>query len=405
MSKAISQKELEKAIETALMEKQSVPMQSAVAEVAPHQRGSDENADPSKPQFEVEFPLELGVFFTKHNISVFLTGYKSNLVFCLGAADKAKPSLFYSRFPHPLALNRSPSGDVWVGCNNQIYRLCEVDSKYNGSDDGRGGDGDFTSVHVIRQDHFVGKHDVHHIYSDTDPSNPLFLSTSFSSLCHLDTTNPGTNVNVIWKPPFISEVRAEDRCHLNGVCYSESGDILYATSLSESDIHDGWRSHREAGGVLIDVQKNEVILRGLSMPHNPTMYKGQLWLIDSGTGRLGTVDTTTTPATFKPRVFIPGFARGLQFVGNYALVGSSLDRHCNRFTGLKLGEMLTSKKTEPVCGMFVVDLLENKIVYRFQIKGNVHEIYDVLIVPGRRARVSGVDDTSIEDMTRIVINE
>lgn len=72
----------------------------------------------------------------------------------------------------------------------------------------------------------------------------------------------------LWKPPFISKLAAEDRCHLNGLAL-ERGQAKYVTAVSQSDVADGWRDRRHDGGCVIDVPSNDVIASGLSMPHSP----------------------------------------------------------------------------------------------------------------------------------------
>ena len=42
------------------------------------------------------------------------------------------------------------------------------------------------------------------------------------------------------------------------------------------------------------------------MPHSPRWHQGKLWVLNSGTGYLGTVDIET--GKFDPLVFCPGFA-------------------------------------------------------------------------------------------------
>ncbi|MCH7749099.1 MAG: DUF4915 domain-containing protein [Acidobacteria bacterium] len=56
-------------------------------------------------------------------------------------------------------------------------------------------------------------------------------------------------------------------------------------------------------------------------PHSPRWHNGTLWLIDSGTGFFGRVDMDK--GEFEPLTFLPGFARGLTFSGDYAIVGLS----------------------------------------------------------------------------------
>lgn len=54
-------------------------------------------------------------------------------------------------------------------------------------------------------------------------------------------------------------------------------------------------------------------------------WLGKLWLLNSGTGELGHVDLAS--GSFVPSCFLPGYARGLAFTGDYALVGLSKARN------------------------------------------------------------------------------
>ncbi len=74
-----------------------------------------------------------------------------------------------------------------------------------------------------------------------------------------------------WKPPFLSKLAAEDRCHLNGLAM-ESGRAAYVTSVSQNDVTDGWRARRRDGGCVIDVRTNETLVSGGSMPHSPRVW-------------------------------------------------------------------------------------------------------------------------------------
>jgi uncharacterized protein (TIGR03032 family) len=74
----------------------------------------------------------------------------------------------------------------------------------------------------------------------------------------------------VWKPPFISKIIKEDRCHLNGLAV-EDGVPRYVTAVSKSDTIDGWRDRRFDGGIVIDVQSGEIVIGGLSMPHSPRL--------------------------------------------------------------------------------------------------------------------------------------
>jgi uncharacterized protein (TIGR03032 family) len=131
---------------------------------------------------------------------------------------------------------------------------------------------------------------------------------------------------------FISKLAQEDRCHLNGLAMVE-GKPKYVTAVSQSDVTSGWRDKRTSGGCLIDIESNEVIATGLSMPHSPRYYHDRLWLLNSGTGEFGTLSLER--GAFEPVTFWPGYLRGLAFYENFIIVGLSRPRD-RTFTGLKL---------------------------------------------------------------------
>jgi uncharacterized protein (TIGR03032 family) len=108
----------------------------------------------------------------------------------------------------------------------------------------------------------------------------VFVNTLFNCLA---TVSDRYSFVPLWKPPFISKLAAEDRCHLNGLAM-EGDRPRYVTAVSQTDIVDGWRDRRHNGGCVIDVLSDEVILTGLAMPHSPRLYQDKLWLLNSGVG-------------------------------------------------------------------------------------------------------------------------
>jgi uncharacterized protein (TIGR03032 family) len=119
---------------------------------------------------------------------------------------------------------------------------------------------------------------------------------------------------------------------------------------------------------------------GLSMPHSPRVYRGRLWVLNSGTGFLGTVDPTRR--TFVPLTFCPGYLRGLAFVGDYAVVGLSRPRHDRTFSGLVLEEELARREADARCGLQVIDLRSGAVAHWVRLEGMVSELYDVVALPG-----------------------
>ena len=65
------------------------------------------------------------------------------------------------------------------------------------------------------------------------------------------------------------------------------------------------------------------------MPHSPRLHRGRLWLVQSGTGEFGHVDLR--PGRFEPVCFLQGYARGLAFLGDHAVIGVSRPRENRTF--------------------------------------------------------------------------
>src|SRR5262249_1325233 len=138
-----------------------------------------------------------------------------------------------------------------------------------------------------RSTHFTGDILIHEMV--WGQKELWIVNTRFSCLCTLD----GINSFVPrWKPPFITALPAKDPCPLHGVCLVD-GQPAYVTALGLTDGARGWRENKRNGGVLLSMPGGEVVARGLSMPHSPRWYNGKLWILESGTGSLGTIDATT----------------------------------------------------------------------------------------------------------------
>ncbi len=187
------------------------------------------------------------------------------------------------------------------------------------------------------------------------------------------------NFRPLWRPPWISRLAPEDRCHLNGLALRD-GRPRYATAVSRSDVNDGWRDRRRAGGIVIDIETNEIVCEGLSMPHSPRWHRDTLWLINSGTGFFGRVNLDKSE--FEPLVFLPGYARGLAFLGGSAVVGLSDRRENRTFQDLELEENLKQRDAETRCGLLVVDLNSFDAPHWLRFGGIVKELYDVGVLPG-----------------------
>jgi uncharacterized protein (TIGR03032 family) len=131
---------------------------------------------------------------------------------------------------------------------------------------------------------------------------------------------------------------------------------------------------------VIDIDSGEVIARGLSMPHSPRWYAGKLWVLESGAGALGVVDLNN--GRYELVAKLPGFTRGLDFVGRYAFVGLSQVRETAVFSGIPITERMA--ESERTCGVWVIDIVTGQTVALLQFTDGVQEIFAVQATSGRR---------------------
>src|SRR5262249_30874388 len=199
------------------------------------------------------------------------------------------------------------------------------------------------------------------------------VNTRFSCLATLDRDH---SFVPRWRPPFVSALAPEDRCHLNGLCVVDD-EPRYVTALGVADSPGGWRDHKVDGGVLIDLPSGEIITEGMCMPHSPRWHDNQLWLLESGRGVLTSVDVQT--GVRQDVAQVPGFARGLSFCGPYAYIGLSKVRE-HVFDGLPL----TGEGVQNNCGVWVVDTRSGEVVAWLQFVGLVEEIFEVVALQGVR---------------------
>ena len=213
------------------------------------------------------------------------------------------------------------------------------------------------------------------------------VSTRFSCLC---TLSPEYSFVPRWRPPFISGLAAEDRCHLNGLAMAD-GQPHFVTALGVTDTPDGWRGDKPRGGCIIDVASGELVSRGLSMPHSPRWHDGQLWVLESGTGSLSLVDRKTGKGDTVAQ--LPGFTRGLAMVGPFAFIGLSKIREMSAMNGVPLAD----RRSELKCGVSVVDLRNGQSIGLLEFQTAVEEIFDVQLLHGVRfPEVMGFQKESLQ---------
>ncbi len=356
---AITSKTSSRPATTKSAARKAAPKSPAPKKTAP---GTDEAQE---PKLEISASRQFNAWLAENRVSLGFTTYQTGKVFLIGLQQNGRLSVFERTFNRCMGLCVHEN-QLYMSSLYQLWRF------QNALAPGQVHDG-FDRVYVPINGHTTGDLDIHDIAVDSD-GRVVFVNTLFSCLSVVDES---ASFAPIWKPPFVSKIAAEDRCHLNGLAM-ENGKPRYVTAVAETDVPDGWREKRSGGGCIIDVDSNQVITRNLSMPHSPRVYRDKLYVLNSGTGEFGSVDRST--GDFQPMTFCPGYMRGLSFHGDFAVIGLSKPRENRTFSGLPLDANLTDKNAEAQCGLYIIDLRTGDVVHWMRIEGIVQELYDVVFL-------------------------
>src|SRR5512139_2855158 len=332
----------------------------------------DQASQKTEEQAAYSMSPGLSGFLGSQQIAVAVSSYQSGKFYLLGQ-NVDGGLLVHERFFHKaMGICVADRNTILLATLFQILKfrnVLEPGQQINNLQD---------ACYVPREVFTTGELDVHDIGLLKD-GRIVFVDTLYNCLA---STSARHSFTPLWKRPFVSKIIKEDRCHLNGLAM-EDGVPRYVTAVSKSDTVDGWRDRRADGGIVVDVRSGEIVIGGLSMPHSPRLYRGKLWVLNSGTGEIGWVErgSSADGARFHVLAFCPGFVRGLAFHGKYAFVGLSKPRY-ERFEGLALDRKLAEADSEPWCGLQVIDLDTGACKHWFRIDGPVAELYDLGVVPG-----------------------
>jgi uncharacterized protein (TIGR03032 family) len=324
-------------------------------------------SDPPEPEpkltaVKYEHSRDLAALLESIQCSLFISTYQAGRVVVVGSHAGQLRFSFHA-FEQCMGIAVSPTR-IAVGTRREVWMLRRAKELAATLPDGP-----FDDCFLARNAHHTGRIHIHDLAWGREEL--WIVNTLFSCLCTLDME---TNFVPRWKPPFITALAGEDRCHINGLAL-DNGLPKYVTVLSRTDTPAGWRPDKAKTGCLLDVPSGEPILQGLCMPHSPRVHGGRLWVLDSGHGRLSTVDPAA--GTIEPVAHLPGYTRGLSFAGRYAFIGLSKIRESNVFGGLPIAE----RRGELKCGIGVVDLSSGQLAGQLEFQSGVEEIFDVQVLP------------------------
>ena len=286
--------------------------------------------------------------------------------------DGGRMRLEFANFDRAMGLSAFASSKgrtLSIGTRDAVMTLQDVGPVAGGLPDDRDADV-VMKLRTTRHTGDIAVHDVGH-----DASGRLWLvATTFSCLATLDDAH---DFVPRWRPPFVTSLAAEDRCHLNGMAMGDDGP-RFVTALGRTDRPKGWRAGKADGGVLIDVASGEQVAGGFCMPHSPRIDPSdpdRLWVLDSGRGRLVVVDRRT--GRREDVEAYPGYGRGLAVVGRIGLVGISRARQTSVFGGVPIADEPAAMR----CGVVAIDLVTGRSLAYLEFETGIEEIFEVVHLP------------------------
>jgi len=340
---------------------------------------TDATADTNKPtkapptaadeagKIDINFSAGLAQFLASNDISIGFTSYQTGRLYLVGYGGDGKLALHEAVYPQAMGVTGNQER-LYLGTLTQIVRMENV------LDTGQVANEAHDKVYVPRNMQTTGNIDIHEL-GIRQNGRIVFVNTRYSCLCEPSVKH---SFKPVWKPEFISKLAPEDRCHLNGLAMLDD-EPKYVTAVCKSDVIDGWRDRRHDGGIIVDIETDEILVDGLSMPHSPRYHAGKIWVLNSGTGELGWLHPSDN--AFTPVAFFPGFLRGLAFHNDHAFVTLSKPRH-GRFEGLELDNRLKDKDADAWCGIQIVSLSNGDVAQWLRFDGAITELFDICVLPG-----------------------
>jgi uncharacterized protein (TIGR03032 family) len=208
----------------------------------------------------------------------------------------------------------------------------------------------------------------------------------------------GSGWEVAWWPRSIERDGEPDLSRnylqLNSIAAGSdlSSSFFSASTDTPSKRRPGHRNFPvDRRGVIFSGATREPMARKLTRPHSARIHRKELWVDDSGYGRLATI-RDGEPLTVAR---LPGWTRGLTFAGDIAFVGTSrvIPRFAHYAPGLDV--------ERSICGVHALDILSGEVL------GSVcwpagNQVFDIAVLP--RSATSGFPAVAGRRQGRQAIN-
>jgi len=316
------------------------------------------------PPFAYTASPEFPDILDQLNASLVLSTYQAGkLIFISSDGENVK--LLPRNMDQPMGLSLQ-GNKLAVACMHDIFVLAHdvrLAAEYPRQP------GMYDTMFMPRQQFYSGTLHMHDIGWQGD--HLIAVNTLFSCLCRVDGEYSFTPV---WKPPFITELAPEDRCHLNGMAMVD-GQPKYVSAFGATNNKDDWREKKYEAGIIMDVDSGEIIAGGLPMPHTPRVFDGELYVLFSATGELAHIDVKT--GRYEVVKKFDGYVRGMDKIGDYLFVCMSKIRKSHTFNDSEY-----AKKRDYQAGFEMIHLPTGGGISQLKFMRSCDEIYDICVLPG-----------------------
>jgi len=326
---------------------------------------SNNNQTAALAPFSCSYSAQVPELLQRLNCTLAISTYQAGKLVFISALNESKIVQLPRTFDKPMGIAQDYEKDkLAIACKDEVIVFSnskELAKHYPRSPN------KYDSLYMPRLTYHTGTLDIHDL--NFGQNNELYgVNTLFSSIIKLD---DDYNFRPVWTPSFIDKMVAEDRCHLNGMAML-NGKPKYVTAFGQGNSFQSWRDTITTGGVIIDVDTNEIIVEGLAMPHTPRIFNGELYTLLSATGEL--IKVNREAGTYEVIVKLDGFVRGMDLHQDYLFIGlSKLRKNSSTFAKLNL------EANE--AGIVVVHLPTGSVAGKITYQTSLDEIYDVHVLP------------------------
>lgn len=320
--------------------------------------------DTKEDRFKISYDTAIAGLLAELKISLVMSTYQAGKVIFISSKD----GLTITQTPISF---KKPMGIALLGTKMAIATLDEIQVFSNSktlAEQFPHSTEKFDALYLPRATYYSGETDLHDLHFAN--GGLWAINTKFSCISSYDINYSFTPR---WKPPFISSLVPEDRCHLNGMATIDNTPA-YATALGKTNEKGAWRANIINGGILMKVPSGEIILDNLAMPHSPRIINNELYLLQSATGEI--IKCDTEKKDYEVLFKVDGFIRGMAHYKDYIFVGLSKARESSK-TFSKLPVASVAK----YAGIIVFDLKNKTKVGEIKYNTTVDEIFDVQVLP------------------------